>query len=50
MGYDAEYAFVPSTVTSKSAFYDHVLESLKGLLAVHDEERHNWVCLIAYQV
>ena len=44
MGYDAEYAFVPSTVTTKVAFYDHVLESLTGLLAVQDGEKHDWVC------
>lgn len=44
MGYDAEYAFVPSSVTSKAAFYDHVLDSLKGLLAVQEGEKHDWVC------
>lgn len=44
MGYDAEYAFVPSSVTTKAAFYDHVLDSLKGLLAVQEGEKHDWVC------
>ncbi|KAK9893995.1 hypothetical protein P389DRAFT_102008 [Cystobasidium minutum MCA 4210] len=48
MGYDAEYAFVPSTVTSKAAFYDHVLESLKGLLALQqDGEKHDWVSALS---
>jgi hypothetical protein len=44
MGYDAEWSFVPSSVTTKAAFYDHILDSLKGLLAVQDGEKHDWVC------
>lgn len=42
--YDAEYSSVDVLIMEKTAFYDHVLESLKGLLAVENGEKHDWVC------
>jgi hypothetical protein len=44
MGFDAEYSYVPSDVTSKKQFYAHILENLKALLQNGDNmTKQNWV-------
>lgn len=43
MGFDAEYSYVPSSVTTKEAFYEHVLDNIKALLEVDAQPMHNWV-------
>lgn len=43
MGFDAEYSYVPKSVTTKAEFYDHVLSNLKALLGEDGEFQQNWV-------
>lgn len=43
MGFDAEYSYVPSHITTRAAFYEHVLSNLKALLDEGSEQKVNWV-------
>ena len=45
MGFDAEYSYVPASVTTKDAFYEHVLGNLVALLEDGSDEKQNWVRL-----
>jgi hypothetical protein len=45
MGFDAEYSYIPASVTSKDAFYEHVLGNLVALLEDGSNEKQNWVRL-----
>jgi hypothetical protein len=45
MGFDAEYSYVPESITTREDFYEHVLANVKALLDDGSDQKVNWVHL-----